>query len=406
MEIDFLTLDDFDVKGKAIFVRVDINSPIDPISHQILDDSRIKSTLETLECLARSRVVIGSHQSRPGKGDFTSLEIHSKILGKYCSQQVKFVADVIGPHAVDEIKGLREGEILVLDNLRMCAEEVIEAQPEKLAKTHFVTRLAPLFDLYLNDAFAAAHRSQPSLAGLPEVLPSAAGKLMERELRSLNVLLGEPERPCLYILGGAKVEDKIPVMEHILEGGKADKILMGGVPAKVFLKASGFRLSPDDEKEMIELDDYVKRATAILSQYRDVVELPMDVAIETNRAREEYTLDGMNRGTALDVGAKTLAKYAAEVRKARTIVANGPLGVFERNGFDHGTRTILQQISETDAYTVIGGGHLAGLASLLGIQERFSHVSTAGGAMLSLLAGEKLPAVEALRRAARRVRKS
>jgi len=406
MEFDFLRIDDFDLKGKAVFVRVDINSPIDPISKEILDDSRIRATVETLDCLANSRVVIGSHQSRPGMHDFTSLDIHAGALRKYCRREVKFVPDVIGPNAVDEIKRVKVGEILVLDNLRMAAEEVVEAPPEKLVKTHFVQRLAPLFDLYVNDAFAAAHRSQPSLAGLPEVLPAVAGRLMEKELRALNVVLGEPQRPCLYLLGGAKAEDKIPVIEHILERGKADKVLLGGVPGKVFLKASGHRLSADDEREMGGLGDHVKRAEAILSQYRDFIGMPVDVAIEEGGARVEYAFDGMSRGVALDMGKKTIEKYSAEIQKAATIVANGPLGVFEREGFDLGTRTVLRAIADADAYTVIGGGHLVGLASMMGLQDKFSHVSTAGGAMLSLLAGEKLPAIEALRRAARRLRKA
>lgn len=404
MQFDFLTIDDFEVKGKTVFLRVDINSPIDPISHEILDDNRIKATRETIESLIDSKVVIGSHQSRPGKGDFTSLEAHTRLLRKYIRQNVKFVDDVIGPAARREIKELKEGEILVLDNLRMCSEENLEGPPEKLAKTHFVQRLAPLFDLYVNDAFAAAHRSQPSLAGFAEVLPAAAGRLMEKELRALNAVLGQPESPCIYVLGGAKVEDKVPVIENILANRKADKILIGGVLAKVFLKAAGYRLNANDEDEMKGLQPYVERAGVIVEKFRNHIETPVDLAAEDSKGRSEVPLDGLAKaGPALDIGSRTIKKYQEIVKTAKTIVANGPLGVFEKNGYDYGTRAILEEAASGEAYTVLGGGHLAGYANILGIEEKFSHISTAGGAMLSLLAGQSLPAIEALRRAVRRM---
>jgi phosphoglycerate kinase len=405
---DFYTLDDVETTGKRIFLRVDINVPIDPSTKQILDDTRIRAISRTLSELEDARVVLGSHQSRVGKDDFTSLEPHAQVLAEYCNQEVRFIDDVIGPHARQRIAKVQPGQILVLDNLRFAAEENIDDKPEKLVKTHLVRQLAPLFDLNINDAFATAHRSQASIVGLAEVLPSAAGRLMEKELAAVSTLLQEPKRPSVYILGGAKVEDKVPVIQHILEQRKADKILLGGVPAKLFLKATGKTLSFEDEKEMTSLTVFLSQAKHLIEKYRDQIELPIDLSYvdKTDRRIDRVVNSTPTKESALDIGGKTLEKYSKIIENAATVVANGPLGVFERNGFDKGTRQILESMAKNNAYTVIGGGHLVGLASILGIENQFKHVSTAGGAMLSLLSGQSLPGVDALVRAAARMRES
>jgi len=406
-EKDFFTLDDVETNNKRVFLRVDINVPLDPSTHNILDDTRIRAIAETLSQLDDARIVLGSHQSRPGKDDFTSLEPHAAALAQYCNQQVSFVEDVLGPQARHKISRVQPGEILVLDNLRLCAEENIDDKPEKLVKTNLVRRLAPLFDVYINDAFATAHRSQPSIAGFTELLPSLAGRLMEKELKAVSKLLKEPAKPCVYVLGGAKVEDKIPVIEHILQRDKADKILLGGVPAKLFLSASGEKISVEDERGMTGLSAFFERTRSLLKKYRDRIELPLDLAYEESGKRVDRTVDSTpSKGAALDIGAKTVEKYSRLVEGAATTVANGPLGVFERNGFDRGTREVLESMAKIRGYTVIGGGHLVGLASILGIDDKFAHVSTAGGAMLCLLSGQNLPGVEALSRAAARMRTS
>ena len=316
-----------------------------------------------------------------------------------------FVEDVIGPHARQRIAKVERGQVLVLDNLRFCAEENVDDIPEKLLKTHFVRQLSPLFDLNINDAFATAHRSQPSIVGLTDALPSAAGRLMERELKAVSGLLVEPRRPSVYVLGGSKVEDKIPVIEHILTRDKADKILLGGVPAKLFLKAMDKKISADDEKDMTGLQTYIQRAKSLSMKYKDKIEVPIDLAYgDSHGKRTDRSTDVAPKEIALDIGVKTIEKYSKAVEGAATTVANGPLGVFERDGFDLGTKQVLEAMAKSTSYTVIGGGHLVGLASILGIDERFKHVSTAGGAMLSLLSGQSLPGVDALVRAAERMR--
>ncbi len=402
---DFLTLDDIKTEGRRVFLRVDINVPLDPSTNQILDETRIRATASTLAELTDAAVVLGSHQSRPGKDDFTSLEPHANLLARYCSQEVLFVDDVLGPHARQKMSGLRPGQVLVLDNLRFCAEENIDDSPEKLVKTHLVKRLSSMVDYYVNDAFATAHRSQASIVGLSELLPSAAGRLMERELAAVSNLLQSPKRPCVYVLGGAKVDDKIHVIEHILSTDKADHILLGGVLAKLFLHAQGKKGSVEDEKEIAGYKEFLEKARDLATKYRDRLEVPLDLAYEEKGKRVNRFPDGSSsKEAALDIGVKTVEKYSKIVSAAATVVANGPLGVFERDGFDLGTMSLLESMASSNAYTVIGGGHLVGLAAIHGIEDRFSHVSTAGGAMLSLLAGQTLPGVEALVRAAKRVR--
>jgi phosphoglycerate kinase len=389
-----------------VLLRLDINAPLDPSNNEILDDGRMKAAKPTLDALAEARVAILSHQSRPGRGDFTSLQQHAAALQRTCSQRVTFVEDVMGPAARQAVRDLRKGEVVVLDNVRFCAEETLEDKGEKLAKTNLVTRLAPLFDLYVNDAFATAHRSQASLVGFPHVLPAAAGKLMEQELSAIKRLMVNPARPCTYLLGGAKVEDKVPVIENILATRKADYVLVGGNVAKVFLKATDVKLGALDEEDLGAVTDEVLKASRILSKYRKRIILPSDFGTMRDGKRVETPVQRLVRaGRALDIGLKTAQRFSEIISESKTVVGAGPMGVFEEDGFEGGTRAVLESMASADAFTVVGGGHLAGYAGILEISEKLSHVSTAGGAMLSMLAGEELPAITALVAAAKRYKR-
>ena len=402
MEFSYFTLNDIQHRNKTVLLRLDINSPLDPDNNQILDDSRMVAAKPALDALSDSKIVVLAHQSRPGKKDFTSLEQHVILLQKVCVQPVKFVDDIIGPTARAAIKELKDGEVLVLDNVRLCSEELLEDDGRKLAKTNLVSRLAPLFDLYVNDAFASVHRAQTSLVGFPYVLPSAAGKLMERELNALKRLVREPQKPSTYILGGAKIEDKVPVIENILATGGATHVLVGGNVGKVFLKAAGFAFDKDDESWLMKNNEQILKAKQILQSHTDQIRMPSDFGVLTDGQRRDVNVKQLaGTGAALDIGAETVDDFAHIIRQSKTIVASGPMGVFEQNQFETGTKTILEEMARTDAFTVIGGGHLAGYASILKITSKFSHVSTAGGAMLSLLAGESLPAIVALEDSAR-----
>lgn len=402
-EFEFLTLDDVEVSGKKVLLRVDINSPIDPETLTILDDSRIKAILTTLKDLEDAAVVLMSHQSRPGKKDFTSLEPHVRILKKYLGDRVKFIDDIFGPAARKEIRKLPPGKILVLENVRFYSEENIEAPPKVLARTHLVRKLAHFFDLFVNDAFAAIHRSQPSLVGFAEVLPTVAGRLMEKELKALRKVLQNPEKPCVFFLGGAKVPDKMEIMLTALKKGKADKILLGGLLANVFLEAAGYNVGEENRKPLPGFEKLKNKAKTILEKYRDAIELPKDVAVEINNERVEVPIDKLPvKGQIKDIGINTIIHYSKILSNAATIVANGPAGIFEERQYAIGTTEILHSIANSKAYKVIGGGHLGAIANILNLNTKINHISTGGGAALSLLAGQKLPVIEALTNAAKR----
>jgi len=402
MVFDFLTLDDIDVEGKTVFLRVDINSPLDPVSKRILNASRIEAIVDTLHDLEGARVVLGAHQSRPGKYDFTSLELHTRVLQIYHNGRITFVDDIMGSKALAAIEALEPGEVLVLNNLRMLEEENRSMPPRELAETGLVTTLAPHFDLVVNDAFAAAHRNQPSLVGFGEVLPMVAGRLMQRELDALNRVLHKPDRPCLFVLGGAKVEDRIPVIRRVLRDEIADHILIGGLIHGIFHMAQGNmpkRLEHLADEERAQ----VAEAAEMLDRYGGKIELPVDMALGVKGERVEVYVENLTDETNIyDIGLNTIAHYSDHIKKAGTVVAEGPLGMFERRGFDVGTKELLRSMAECRGFSVLGGGHLGGMASMMDVDRSMDHVSTGGGAMLALLAGERMPVLEALERAKKR----
>ena len=402
-EFRFLTLNEIVTKEKTVFVRVDMNSPLDPATKEIIDDTRIRMTHETLEALKDAKVVVGSHQGRPGDEDFTSLQAHAKLLQNHVPQRVKFIEDTIGPEARRQIKNLNAGEILVLDNLRLCSEENISAPADTLAKTIMVQRLAGLLDVYVNDAFATAHRSQASIVGLPRVVQAVAGKLMAKELEALRQAYYNPQRPSVYVIGGAKAEDKLPIIENILRTGKADRVLVGGVVADVFLRASGMDFGEAENRKLEKSSVLLEKARTILSRYKDKVVLPKDLAILRDGTRADVPLGrGVEGEIVRDIGRETSREYAEIIKGSKTIVSSGPMGVFEDKGFEFGSRMVLEAMADVRAFTVVGGGHMASYASMLEIDRRLSHVSTAGGAMLAFLGGEELPGVRALAEAAHR----
>lgn len=402
MVYDFLTLDDYDFKDKTVYLRADINSPLDPSSKRILDATRIQAVLPTINDLQEARVVLAAHQSRPGKYDFTSLETHARVLQMYIENHVKYTDDIYGVEAQQEIKELKTGEVLVLNNVRMFKKENITAPPEELAQTDLVQSLYPFFDLAVNDAFAAAHRSQPSLVGFSEYLPMIAGRLMQKELDSLNQVLDNPTRPCVYLLGGAKVEDRIPVINRVLRDGLSDSILIGGLIRDYFHLAEGYmpnRLQGMDEQEL----KLVKQAENLVQKYSDMIELPMDVALDVNGERVELITEKLTDETNIyDIGLNTIAHFSEKIRQAETVVAEGPLGMFERRGFDTGTKELLRVMASCKGFTVVGGGHMGAMASMLDVDKHMGHISTGGGALLALLAGRNLPVIEALEQAKKR----
>ncbi|MDI6702019.1 phosphoglycerate kinase [Methanothermobacter wolfeii] len=400
MSFNFKTIDDLEVSGRTVLVRVDINSPVDPQNGTILDDTRIRLHAETIRELSDrgARTVVMAHQSRPGKKDFTTLEQHAHVLSGILERPVRYVDDIFGCAARESIRELKDGEVLLLENVRFYSEEVLKRSPSEQAETHLVRKLSPLIDFFINDAFAAAHRSQPSLVGFAVKLPSAAGRVMERELKTLYSALKDVKRPCVYVLGGVKVDDSIMVMKNVLEKGSADLILTTGLVASIFLAGSGVKIGRVncDFIKSRGYCDFIKVARKLKKKFGDRILVPVDVAVCRDGKRVDVPVSKIPNLQIQDIGMETIKVYAERIREARTIFANGPAGVFENPDFSIGTQDILNAISSSDGFSIIGGGHLAAAAVKMGFEDRIGHISSGGGASISLLAGEELPAVRVL----------
>jgi len=403
---NFLTIDDFDFKNKVALVRVDFNSPIDPQTKKVLDDTRIRAHAQTTIkelCEKSAKIVILAHQGRPGDPDFTPLKQHAEILGKILRKPVKYVEDLFGQKAQKAIKELKSGEVLVLENVRTFPDEQNKGTPEEHAKSEFVQRLAPLADVFVNDAFAAAHRAHISIVGFTAVLPSVAGRIMERELKALGKVLEAPEKPCVYILGGAKADDSLEISRYVLKNNIADRILTGGVVGHLFMVAKGLDLGrPNMELlEKRELMGLVPGIQELMKAYPGKIETPTDVAIEVKGKRKEITVEELPTNYPVyDIGTKTVKKYSDIIRNAKSIVISGPVGVFENEEFALGTREIFKAIAASKAFSLVGGGHTVAAVEKLELADKMSYVSTAGGALIEFLMGKRLAGVVALEKAA------
>ncbi|MGC8569218.1 MAG: phosphoglycerate kinase [Nitrososphaeria archaeon] len=398
-DMELPTMDDLELEGRRVLLRVDFNSPVDRASGRLLDDSRIKAHVETIRELIEkgSSTVIISHQGRPGDDDFITLEPHRDVLSRELGMEVKFINDIFGPCALDEISRLRAGEVLMLDNVRLASEELIEAPFEVQSRTIFVKRLYPLFDAYINDAFATAHRSQPSLVGFPLKLPSAAGRLMEKELMALSRVFDAYESPKVFVLGGGKVLDSIRIIENLSRRRIADRILLGGLVAEVFALAKGINIGDENKRvlEKLGLLPLIPRARKALLAGAPV-EVPVDYVVE--REGEVGHAHAFNvNGVIKDIGPETVNMYSTLMSEAKAIILRGPMGVIEDERFRKGTEEVIRSAFGSGSFVLIGGGHLTGMLQMSGLvpSERV-HVSTGGGALLLYLSGEKLPALEAL----------
>ncbi len=396
-----LTLDDLSLDGKKVFLRADMNVPIGE-NGEIMNNEKIKQAAKTLKELIErgSSVVIGTHQGRPGSSDFISTEPHARELSKEVGLEVKYVDGVISKEIREQIKKLGQGEVLLLENLRFMAEENIEGDPRDLIKTHFVQRLAPLFDIYVNDAFQAAHRSQPSLVAFPYLMPAAAGRNMQKmiaEMAEIDAIKGRR----IFILGGAKVSDKLKVMVHAIRNGKAAEVLTGGLLGIIIAHAAGHKLNGDLRK-IRDLDLLLPAAREILRLGEGRVFYPVDFVVKMRDGSLEnvpvYAVP--EEGKIIDIGSGTIEIYKERLKGADLAVANGPMGIFERPESRRGTLEIVKAMEKYAKESVLCGGHLSTAANMAGIKG--SRVYTAGGAVLYGLAGLPLPAVDALRESSRR----
>lgn len=379
-------------------LRVDLNSPIDPSSNQILDDKRFREHLPTVQALDDARLVILTHQSRPGKKDYTTLEAHAAKFERLLGRPVTYVDDVFGRCARDAIRGAKRGDVLMLENLRFAAEENLTLKPEEAKKTILVRKLAAMADFYVNDAFGTAHRSQPSIVGLPLMLPSVAGLLMEKEVANLSRVFTGAPRPVTFVLGGTKVDDSIAVAENVLLHGTADRVIVVGVVGNVFLLAAGYDIGRPSARLIDDLGyrGEIERARDLLKTYRDRILMPHSVAIREDGGRAEYPVDAVPEDAqVLDIGSESIDHLTEAVSASGTVVVNGPAGLFEEEQFAVGTFDLLRAASTVE-FSVVGGGHSGAAIERLGIEDRFTHISTGGGAAIEFLTGKKMPALEAL----------
>lgn len=386
------TLRDLDVKGKKVFCRVDFNVPMDGSS--VTDDTRIRAALPTIRHLAENgaKVILASHLGRP-KGEVKEelrLDAVAERLSNLLEKEVVKTDTVFGPEVDEAISGLPEGGVLLIENVRF---EAGEEKNDKALSEAF----AQMADLYVNDAFGAAHRAHASTAGVAELLPSAAGFLMEKEIEVLGKALENPERPFTAIIGGAKVKDKIDVIENLLD--KVDNLLIGGGLANTFIKAEGH----DVGDSLLEADkvDLAKQFIEAAKEKGVRFAIPEDVVIADSFSEDAETkivpVSEIPAGwQALDIGPKTRKTYAEIIADSKLVVWNGPMGVFEMEPFSGGTKTVADALAKTSGYTVIGGGDSAAAVEKFRLADKMDHVSTGGGASLEFMEGKALPGVETL----------
>ena len=405
------SIDEGNFRGKKVLLRVDINSPIDHNTGLIANDNRIQKSVPTIRDLAEmgAQLVIIAHQ-----GDTTdyasliSLEQHVEKLSAAVGKPIDFIEDVAGPAAVDKINNLEDGQILLLDNIRYLVEEastfedVVKQEPEDMKSSYMIRRLAPLFDAYVNDAFAAAHRNSPSMVGFQEVLPSYAGRLLMQELAALQAITSSPDRPCVYILGGARAGDAFGMIEKVLEDGAADKILMVGLVGQIFMIADGIDIG-ESSRGFISykgFDQYIEPAKAFLENHRDTIMYASDIAAEVDGARANVALaDISDTMDIADIGDQTIADYCEVIASAKTIFVNGPAGIYEDEKFEKGTKTLWNAVADADGYSVIGGGDsVTSFVKYTDINQ-INYVSTAGGALIRYLSGVELPLLKAISKA-------
>ena len=387
------TVKDIDLKGKRVFVRCDFNVPMDE-NQNITDNTRIVAALPTIKYLLEQncKIILASHLGRP-KGEFKpefSLKPVAKELSKLLNKEVIMAKDVIGEETIQKALNLKEGEIMLLENVRFHKEET-DNNPE------FAKKLASMAEVFVNDAFGTAHRAHASTTGIADYLPAVSGFLIEKELKFLGNAVNNPERPFVAILGGAKVSDKIGVIDSLLE--KVDTLMIGGGMAYTFFKAQGYEVG----NSICEVDKLDLAKSAMEKAKQKGVKLLLPVDTKVGKEFKEDTESKIVKWTEIpadwegfDIGPETIKMFTDELKTAKTVVWNGPLGLFEFDQFAIGTNAIAKALAELDATTIIGGGDSAAAVKKAGLEDKMTHISTGGGASLEFLEGKKLPGIECL----------
>lgn len=413
MRFGIKTLDEYDLKGKTVLCRVDMNQPVDRATNTLKSINRIKACVPTIKEMVDkgAKVVLMAHQGSDIEyKNFYTTEPHAKVLTELLGQQVKFIDDVCGPAARQAIADLQEGEVLLLDNVRFVSEEQtlfemkLQLTHEEQAQTLMVRTLAPLGDLYVCDAFAAAHRDQPSLCGFEQVMPSAMGRLFEAEYCAVASVMETPEHPCVFILGGSKISDAFLMMETVLSRGVADKVLTGGLVANILLAAAGEEIGKGSMDFIVKSNyaEWIEKAKPLYEQYKDKIVLPCDLAYVEDGQRKEASVGSIPAHAGLvDIGHKAVEEYEKIILEAKTVFVNGPMGIFEEEITEYGTKSVWEAMAKTEGYTLIGGGDSVTATEKYNLKDQMSYICTAGGALIRFVSGEELPVVKALRHAAK-----
>ena len=412
MRFGIRTLDELHLSGKTVLCRVDINQPVDRASGTLKSINRIRACVPTVRELSDkgAKVVLMAHQGSDIEyKNYYTTKPHAAVLSELLGREVKWIDDVCGPAAREAIRALKDGEILLLDNVRFVAEEQtlfetkLRLTHEQQARTLLVEKLAPLADCYVCDAFAAAHRDQPSLCGFEQVLPSAMGRLFEQEFCTVSQVMEAPERPCVFVLGGAKISDAFLMMQTVLSRGVADHIVTGGLVGNIFLTALGKQIGQGSLDFILKSNygEYIDRARELYAQYGDKIVLPKDLSWVENGGRKEALLGSVPADIgAVDIGHETVSEYQQLILNAGTVFVNGPMGVFEQPESEYGTRAVWQAIADTKGHSVLGGGDSITATEKFGLTDRMGYICTGGGALIRFLSGEELPVVRALRHGA------
>ncbi|KAA8922979.1 phosphoglycerate kinase [Thermoplasma sp.] len=402
---EFFLMDSFDLAGKTVYLRVDINAPVNPLTGEIMGIDRFRAHIDTIRNLRNSKVVIVAHQSRPGKDDFISLRQHAQILSHLLNKKVQFVDQLFGSQVNRAVSDMVDGDIIMLENSRFYSEEVDLTTIESMESSNIVRSLSPLFDYFIIDAFAAIHRAQTTLVGFHRIKPNIAGTLIEREVSMIERFRRIKEKPKIAILGGAKIEDSIAVSENFLSRGFVDRILTGGVVANAFLWASGMDIGKKNREFIMKNNgDYEKlleKCRNILSKYGDRVVMPTDFVMNPSGQRISVNDKIPDDQILADIGLDTIVQYSDIIDGSRAIFMNGPMGMYEIEDYSSGTREVFNAVAHSKAFKLAGGGHTLSALDKLGLTKMIDHASTGGGALISYLSGETMPVLEALKESKR-----
>ncbi|MCL4340713.1 MAG: phosphoglycerate kinase [Candidatus Thermoplasmatota archaeon] len=398
----FFVLDDFNLKGATVFLRIDVNSPISPIDGSILDDTRFMSHLDTISDLKDSKLVIACHQSRPGKRDFTSLMRHSEILEKITGRKIRFIDSLFSSEVIRGIREMKPGDIIMLENTRFYSEE-IDIDPsdlEAVEGTNFVKNLSGVFDYYVIDAFPTIHRAQVSLVGFRRKKPNIAGRLVEREVTMLDQFMEGDYHPKIAILAGSKIEDSINVAMNFLARDRVDTIVTGGVVANAFLWANGKPIGKRNMQHIMNNNknyrELIDKCKDILRKFPDRVIVPHDFVLSPSGSELELGDEVPDSELIADIGMKSVYRFREIISNAGAIFLNGPMGMYEIADYSVGTREILEAVAENHGLKIAGGGHTLSALEMMGLKNRIDHASTGGGALISYLSGEPMPVLESL----------